>query len=192
MEVGNIMKWNDHSRFNLSHAFLSPSQYSWVNYDVDKLKGVYLNNLRKQEGTELHEFASNAIKRKIKLANLKKALNQFVNDCIGFNMSSEVMLFYSFNCYGTADAIKFDESSNHLMIFDLKTGVSKPSFKQLDIYAALFCLEYKKDPYELTYEQRIYQGNGCEIVEPDPELIADIMAKIVAFDKELEMLKTEL
>lgn len=188
------MKWNDYSHLRLSHSFMSPSQYAWLNYTPDKLKTVYMNNLKKQEGTELHELASELIVRRIKLAPLKKAFNQFVNDSIGFNMESEKMLFYSLNCYGTADAIKFTEDDNGkvLRVYDLKTGVTKPSFKQLDIYSAIFCLEYNKDPYDIVFIERLYQDNGFIEQIQEPDLIADIMAKIIAFDKELEEFKTTI
>ena len=111
----------------------------------------------------------------------------FVNDAIGFSMESEQVLYYSDNCFGTADAIKFKD--NFLQIHDLKTGLSKPSFKQLDIYAALFCLEYGEDPHKIQIEQRLYQGKGYEINLPDPDLIADIMTKIVMYDKLLDEIK---
>ena len=31
------MIWNDHSKLEGKHAFLSASKYSWVNYDENKL-----------------------------------------------------------------------------------------------------------------------------------------------------------
>jgi hypothetical protein len=64
----------------------------------------------------------------------------------------------------------------------LKTGITKPSFKQLDIYAALFCLEYRVDPTTISIEERLYQGNGFEVNIPEPLWIQDIMNKIEEFD----------
>lgn len=184
------MHFNTHSDLKDAHSFLSPSNYHWVNYTPEKLEAVYRNQRAKEEGTVLHTFASLAILKRIKLAPLKKALNMFVNDAIGFKMETELVLYYSHNSFGTADAISFRD--NLLRIHDLKTGVTKPSFKQLDIYAALFCLEYGYDPKSIQIEERLYQGSGYEVNVPDPEFILDIMRKIQEFDLVLENVKKTL
>lgn len=181
------MNFNNHSDLNGEHSFLSPSNYHWINYSREKLEAVYLNQRSKERGTVLHAFASIAVKEKIKLANHKKALNMFVNDCIGFKMESEQVLYYSNNSFGTADAISFRD--NMLRIFDLKTGVTKASFKQLDVYVALFCLEYGIDPKKIEIETRIYQGNGFEVSIPEPDYILDIMNKIEEFDIIIDNIK---
>src|SRR5699024_3284715 len=183
------MKFNDHSDLNGEHSFLSPSNYHWINCSREKLEAVYLNQRSKERGTILHAFASIAVEEKIKLANHKKALNMFVNDCIGFKMESEQVLYYSNNSFGTADAISFKDGK--LMIFDLKTGITKPSFKQLDVYSALFCLEYGVDPTTIEIEERIYQGNGFEVMIPEPLYIREIMDKIVEFDIIIENIKRD-
>lgn len=184
------MNFNNHSDLSGLHAFLSPSNYHWVNYNPSKLESVYRNQRAKEKGILLHDFASVAISNKIKLANHKKALNLFVNDSIGYRMESEVVLFYSDNAFGTADAIRFKDDV--LMIFDLKTGHGRTSFKQLDIYAALFCLEYGHDPLKITIEERIYQHNGYTVNVPIPEEIASNMETIVLFDKQINEIKTTL
>lgn len=181
------MNFNNHSDLADAHSFLSPSNYHWMNYTPEKLEAVYRNQKSKEEGTVLHAFASLAINKRIKLAHHRKALNMFVNDCIGFKMQSEQVLYYSHNSFGTADAISFKDSL--LRIFDLKTGITKPSFKQLDIYAALFCLEYGVDPNDIKIEERIYQGNGFEVSIPDPLYVKEIMNKIIEFDVILEEIK---
>lgn len=181
------MNFNTHSDLKDKHSFLSPSSYHWINYTPDKLESVYRNQQAKEEGNILHSFASIAIMKGLKMANHKKALNMFINDCIGFRMESEQILYYSDNSFGTADAISFKD--NMLRIFDLKTGITKPSFKQLDVYAALFCLEYGIDPTLIDIETRIYQGNGYTSVVPEPLYIRDIMDKIIEFDIILENIK---
>lgn len=181
------MNFNNHFNLKDKHAFLSPSNHHWLNYTPEKLESVYRNNQAKEEGVILHEFARLAITKRIKLANIKKALNMFVNDAIGFRMESEQVLYYSDNSFGTADAIIFKDG--FLRIHDLKTGITKPSFKQLDVYAALFCLEYGVDPEKIQIEQRLYQGNGFEVNIPDPLYIADIMNLIVEFDIILNNIK---
>ena len=59
------MIWNDHSKYEGQHAFLSASKYHWINYDDDKLIFMYKRTvLAAQEGTETHDFASRCIKRR--------------------------------------------------------------------------------------------------------------------------------
>jgi hypothetical protein len=181
------MNFNNHSDLKDAHAFLSPSNYHWLNYTPEKLESVYRNQQAKEEGTILHAFASVAITKRIKLSNAKKALNMFVNDSIGYKMTSEQVLYYSHNSFGTADAISF--KNNLLRIFDLKTGITKPSFKQLDIYAALFCLEYGVDPTTIRVEERLYQGNGFEVNIPEPLYIQDVMNKVIESDIIIENIK---
>lgn len=184
------MQFNDHSRLNLGHAFLSPSQSSWINYDDEKLEQRYLTARAAQRGTELHAFAQEAIRLGIKLPNTKSELNMFVNDAIGFRMESEQTLFYSENCYGTADSICFKR--NLLRIHDLKTGVSPAGFMQLLVYAALFCLEYGYKPFDINFELRIYQNGEVVKEQPTGEDVAHVMSKIVHADKQLRAFKKKL
>ena len=96
-------------------------------------------------------------------------------------MTTEQVLYYSENCFGTADAISF--RYNTLRIHDLKTGVFPGSVHQLEVYAALFCLEYDKDPFEIKIELRIYQDNEVMVYDADPEDILFIMDRIQEFDR---------
>ena len=179
------MKFNNHWQLTGKHAFLSASNPSWLNYNPEKLRTSYLNNKKKEHGTYLHDLASRLINERIKVADFNKTFNQFVNDCIGFGLSSEVLLYYSDNCFGTADAIKFDEKTRTLFVFDLKTGDGKPKPQQLLIYSALFCLEYGKRPKGMTFITRFYQGNGFDEILIDPEEVSLCMKKIKELDKEL-------
>ena len=181
------MNFNDHSGLEGQHAFLSASKYHWINYDDEKLDRTFLKWQAAQRGTELHEFAAQAIEMGIKLQKSKKTLNQYVNDAIGYRMKPEQVLFYSYNCFGTADAISFNK--NLLRIHDLKTGDSKVSMSQLEIYAALFCLEYDMNPSDIQMELRIYQNDDFMVHVPEPETILYIMNKIVEFDKRIEGLR---
>lgn len=183
------MKWNNHSNLEGLHAFLSASQYHWLNYSTDKLEEVYATHRAKEIGTELHEFASRCIILKQELKQSKKTLNQFVNDAIKFKMDSEKVLYYSDYCFGTADAISFRK--NMLRIHDLKTGITKASMNQLKIYASLFCLEYGYQPDKIKMELRIYQNDSVMVCEPDPEEIHSIMQLIILFTKHLEEMKKE-
>lgn len=177
------MKFNDHHELAGKHAFLGASNYYWTNYDKEKLRTVYENHLAVQRGTVLHDFAKQCIELKQKLKGNTSTLAQYVNDAIGFGMIPEQVLYYSDNCFGTADAIKF--SKGLLRIHDLKTGATKADMRQLMIYAALFCLEYKEDPRKINIELRIYQSDEVHVYSPDPQEILDISDKIVEFDKEL-------
>ena len=189
------MNWNDHSKLEGSHAFLSASGYHWLNYNEEKLISVYKNRIATLKGTELHEFASQCIKLRQRLPKSHKTLNMFVNDAIGYGMSSEKILYYSDNCFGTADAIYFGKQRGTdrliLRIHDLKTGETAAHMEQLLIYAALFFLEYKIKPHECDIELRIYQFNDYTFFNPQPEDIVPIMDKIISFDNILNKIKLE-
>ena len=177
------MIFNNHSKFNGCHAFLSASQFHWIRYSDEKVIDNYAKQQAARKGTELHDFASKCIQLGQKLPQSKKTLNSFVNDAIGYRMETEQVLFYSENCFGTADAISFDEKERFLRIHDLKTGITPAHFEQLMIYAAMFCLEYSYDPNSISIELRLYQNDEVLILEPDPRDICDIMDTIVRFDK---------
>lgn len=182
------MLWKTHSDLKDQHAFLGASKYHWVNYDEEKLDDVYMTWQAAQKGTELHELAAKLITLGVKLPrSTNKPINMYVNDAIGFKMKPEQTLFFSYNCFGTADAISFRD--NFLRIHDLKTGRSAVSVKQLVIYAALFCLEYTIDPHTIDIELRIYQFEEPLIHHPEPEEVLYVMGKIIAFDKRIEKLK---
>ena len=183
------MIWNDHSRDvpEGAHAFLGASQYHWLNYDEEKLINVYKNRLAAQQGTRLHAFAKECIELGQKLPKSKKTLNAFVNDAIGFKMRPEQALYFSPNCFGTSDAISFRD--NLLRIHDLKTGTTPASMHQLEVYAALFCLEYGKAPGKIDMEFRIYQNDEVIVGQPEGALIEDVMSKIIFFDKLIEKVK---
>ena len=184
------MIFNEHTDLIGQHAFLGASKYHWLGYSDEKIIDTYRNSLALKRGTVLHDFASRCIKLSQKLPYSKKSLNSFVNDAIGFRMQSKQVLFYSKNCFGTADAISFDGKT--LRIHDLKTGLTQSHMEQLQIYAALFCLEYKKAPSDINIELRIYQSNDILILLPQSDDIEDIMNKIVRFDALLEKTKNEV
>lgn len=181
------MNFNKHSAFEGQHAFLGASKYHWINYDTEKLTQAYRKFLATQKGTQLHEFARQCILLRQKLPKSKKTLNMYVNDAIGFRMVPEQVLFYSENCFGTADAIRFQDGE--LRIHDLKTGEIKAHMEQLEIYAALFCLEYQVRPSEIEMELRIYQNDEILISNPNADVIVPIMDKIVTFDKIIRKLR---
>ena len=212
------MVFEKHSELKETHAFLSPSQYSWINYSEDKLRERYFKAQAAERGTRLHAFAHEAIELTRLQPRNKDSLNMFVNDAISLKMSSEQPLFYSWNCYGTADAIAYRK--NALRIHDLKTGVTEAHFEQLRIYAALFCLEYQRKvrdmrnegfsdayiakclditPKELHYDPlqmneiilRIYQFNEIREEIADPQEIKALMDIIVASDLVIREAKTE-
>lgn len=183
------MQWNKHWNLEGAHAFLGASNYHWLNYDKDKLRTVWINYNAAQKGTRIHAFAKEAIELGIKLPRSKKTLNMYVNDAIGFGMKPEQVLAYSDNAFGTADAIAFRD--NCLRIHDLKTGVTPASIKQLEIYAALFCLEYRVKPADIGFELRIYQSNDILIANPTKDEILPVMEKIIQFDKYINQFKKE-
>jgi len=142
-----------------------------------------------RRGTDLHAFAHEAIRLGIKLPRATRTLNLYVNDAIGFKMVTEQPLYYSDNCFGHVDSIAFRR--NTLRIHDLKTGISSTKETQLEVYAALFCLEYQIDPFEIEIILRIYQSDEVREYIPDPADILYIMNKIVDFDNQVEQFKKE-
>lgn len=182
------MRFNSHYNLVGKHAKFSASNWHWINYDADKLKTVYDNMAAKEYGTRLHAFAAECINLGQKLPRSKKTLNAYVNDAISFHMDAERVLYYSDNFFGTADAISFRD--NRLRIYDLKTGKIQAHFEQLEIYAALFCLEYHIKPSQIAIELRIYQNDEIAIFEPEPNDIKVICDKIVEFDKLLTDIDT--
>lgn len=180
------MNFIEHSELVGQHAFLSASKYSWVNYDPDKLISTYKNFQAAQRGTELHDFARRCIELGQKLPRSNKTLNMYVNDAIGYRMTPEQVLFYSGNCFGTADAISF--KNGRLRISDLKTGVTPVKMTQLEVYTALFCLEYNVKPGEIETELRIYQNDDVMFYIPEVDTIAHVMDQIVVCDRLIEEL----
>lgn len=183
------MRFNDNSKLAGKHAFLSASKSSWINYTEDKLDRVFLSNMAAQRGTDLHALAHGLIRLGVRLPDTPTTMNLYVNDAIGFRMTPEMTLYYSPNCFGTPDAISFRQKQ--LRIHDLKTGTFHTSERQLEVYAALFCLEYAFRPFDITTELRIYQNDETRIYEADPVTISLIIEKIIAFDKRITQLREE-
>lgn len=181
------MLFNRHSDLAGKHAFLSASKYHWINYDEEKLVETFDKAMTAARGTRLHALAKDLIELGVKLPNTMQTLNMYVNDCIGYRMKPEQILFYSYNAFGTADAVDFRD--NCLRIFDLKNGVTPTKETQLEIYAAFFCLEYKVRPAEIEYDLRIYQHDEIYDFETDPERIIYLMGRIIEFDKIIESMK---
>lgn len=183
------MNFNKHFSLEGQHAFLGASKYHWINYDENKVAESYAKFMATQRGTELHDFAARCIKLGQRLPKSDKTLNLYVNDAITYKMTPEQVLYFSENCFGTADAIGF--RNNLLRIHDLKTGVTPAHMEQLEIYTALFCLEYNKRPSDIQMELRLYQSNEVLVHNPTAEDILPIMDKIISFDKIIDELRAE-
>ena len=183
------MRFNLHSNLEGKHAVFSPSQPYWLRYTDDQAKEVYINKKAAEQGTLLHAWAKATIDLGIKQPKSKKTLYSFVNDAIGYKMSTEVVLLYSDRFFGTADAICF--RNGILRIHDLKTGKISAKMEQLEVYAALFCLEYKVKPSDIDMELRIYQNDEIIYHNPTAEDIASIMDRIVHLDKILSKMEYE-
>lgn len=205
------MIFNEHSNLEGQHAFLGASQYRWLNYTEEDLRGAYLRSYAQQIGTILHELVKDLISSRIKVNKMDKHLvllplvkagvpraaidmdwifpnfMAYVNDAIGFHMTPEVVLVHSYNCFGTADAIAFRD--DFLRIHDYKSGAIPAKMEQLEIYAALFCLEYKKKPMDISTELRIYQGSEVLVHNPEPALIMDICNRIIRNDNIIDEIR---
>lgn len=183
------MNFVKHLNLNGLHAPFSPSQSSWLRYDDSKALEVYNNKKAAEIGTKLHAWAKDTIDLGIKQPKSKKTIYAYVNDAIGYRMSTEVVLYYSDRFFGTADAISFRDG--FLRIHDLKTGKLPVHMEQLEIYAALFCLEYRVKPGDIQIELRIYQNDEIIYHNPTAEDIVPIMDKIIHLDKLLSKIDEE-
>lgn len=181
------MQFNIHKNLGGLHAPFSASQSSWLRYDDEKAIEVYANKRAAEMGTRLHAWAKETIDLRIKQPRSNKTLYAYVNDAIGFRMHTEVVLYYSDHFFGTADAICF--RNGVLRIHDLKTGVVgkiESHMEQLEVYAALFCLEYKIKPGDIKMELRVYKNDEVVVHEPTAEDILPIMDKIIHLNKIIE------
>ena len=184
------MNFHNHSNLEGQHAFLGASKYHWINYDADKLIASYKKHQAVIQGTLYHDLAYRLITMGVRLPKSKKTLNMYVNDAIGYKMTPEQVLYYSDNCFGTADAISFKDGL--LRIHDLKTGEIPAHMEQLEVYASIFCLEYNYKPSDINIELRIYQNDQIVYMQPEVDDILPIMDKIITFDKYIDKLKEEL
>lgn len=185
------MQWNRHSMLEGQHAFLSPSQNAWLRYDDDKLADRWVTVKAAIRGTQLHDLASQCIRLGVKLPGTRQTLNLYVNDAIGFRMQPEQVLFYSENCFGTADAISYRREKGQwvLRVHDLKTGTTRTTMDQLLVYAALFCLEYGHQPAKMKIILRIYKNDEVEEHVPDLDEIVHVMDRIVYSDRIIDDIK---
>ena len=183
------MIFNKHSNLEGLHAPFSASRPTWLRYDDEKAMETYSNRKAAEMGTILHQWAKDTIDLKIKQPRSNKTIYAYVNDAIGFKMDTEVVLYYSDRFFGTADAICF--RNGVLRIHDLKTGKSPVHMEQLEVYAALFCLEYKMKPGQIQMELRIYQNDEVIVHKPTAEDILPIMDQIIHLDKLLEKIDNE-
>lgn len=184
------MVFEKFSRLEGKHADLSASQHAWINYDDEKLIEYYHSKRAAELGTRLHELAAEHIDLGLRMPKSDITLNKYINDAIGFKMTPEQILYFSDHSFGTADSISFRK--NILRIHDLKTGVH-PCYKvnkktgeitmeQLEIYAALFCLQYGEKlgfkPGDIQFELAMYQNNDIFASSPEPGKIIWTMERI--------------
>lgn len=202
------MPSNDHSELKGTHAFLSASKNSWLNYSDEVLVERFFNSKAAEIGELLHALAAEMITKRIQLNKTDRHLisyylasngiprylirpekwivtmSNYVNDALYYDMKPEEVLYYSPFCYGTTDAVSFKD--NLLRIHDLKTGTSQVHMEQLEIYEALFCFENKIDPKDIKAELRIYQSEEIIYYEPPIEEIEKVMDRIAHCDAVLQ------
>lgn len=183
------MNFNNHSNLEGCHAPFSPSQPAWLRYSDDKIREVYRNKQAVQLGTRIHAWAAETINLGYKQPRSNKTICNYINDAIGFRMTPEQVLYYSPRFFGTADAITF--KNGILRIHDLKTGKVPAHMEQLEIYAALYCLEYGVRPADIQMELRMYQNDEVLVHNPDVADILPIMDKVKHFDKVLAEIEEE-
>lgn len=208
------MRWNDHSRLVGTHAFLSASKPTWRKKSDEELIEAKINSYAQSIGTMLHAYAADCVKfrEKLRKTDMRGArldllrhgipeytidiqrmwptVMNYVNDAIGYGLDPEIVLYYSPECYGTADAINLD--GEILRIHDLKTGTTPAKMDQLLVYAGLFYLEYGIKPENTRSELRIYQTDEIIVYEPDLDEIREVMMDIVDKNRVVQSLNQEV
>lgn len=207
------MIFDDHSKLSGKHAFLSPSKFQWMNYDEETLDTRFVNSHSQEIGTVIHALAADAIKFRKKVhksdrfsiemelmrhgipdyafdaARILDTLVPYVNDGIAYKMNPEQVLYYSDICFGTADTIQYYEDKHILRIHDLKTGSIPAHWEQLQMYAALFFLNYGKRldirPGEVKTILRLYQNGEINEFEAEADDIVPFMDTIIRANKHL-------
>ncbi len=190
------MRLLKHLELDGKHArLMAPSNYHWTNYDEDAMIKTILTSQKARLGDRKHAWAAEAIILRQKQPVIQKTLNMYINDAIGFRMTPEQPLFYSWNCFGTADAISYREDPVTgrwmLRIHDLKTGSTRTSMRQLETYVAIFCFEYDVNPADIDIELRIYKTDQVEIYIPELDDIVAIMEQIKFMDKMIDKMEKE-
>ena len=180
------MIWNRHLELleTSPHSVMSASQNAWTNDSDEQFLERYKNFSAKEHGTFLHAKAAEDIKFGISEGIFRpangKTYETYVNDAIHYRMEVEQPLVYNPYketepvAYATCDAISFRR--NLLRIHDLKTGKTPAKMKQLEVYAAYFCLEYNHKPGLINMEFRIYQNDTIFVMNKknDPEIVEDV------------------
>lgn len=174
------MNFNKHFELDGKHAILSPSKPYWLNYDREQMHNYILAQQAAARGTRLHDLAKRLIEEGLKLRGSTQTLAAYVNDAIGYGMTPEVALKYTDACFGHTDAI--DYSRSILRIHDLKTGTGPVHMEQLEIYAALFLLEYERafgvSPLNTKVNLRIYQNDDIQEYSPDKDRLEEVIHTI--------------
>lgn len=149
---------------------------------IHELAATLINNgLKINDSCDIllyNECMKNGIpKEQIDVNRYLATLIPYVNDAIHYKMRTEQLLYYNSKCFGTADAIVFEDGL--LRVHDLKTGLTPAHMEQLYLYAALFCLEYDINVNQLDFELRIYQNEAIAIEKPDVSVILPYVDAIV-------------
>jgi hypothetical protein len=169
---------HDFAKHCISRKIKIPKQIN----NVIKMVQLFMSDSKSNYSDELINFIPNLP------SHTFESLILYVNDCIGFGMDPEVKLVYSESCFGTADAISFE--NNILRISDYKSGDGPGHMEQLLIYDALFCLEYHFQPDKLIFENRIYQfGDVTEAIDIPSEVILTIMQVLTTESKFVQQLR---
>ena len=174
------MNFNKHFELKDKHAILSPSKPFWLNYNQEQLRNFIISQNAAARGTRLHDLAAKLIEEGYRLRGSTQTMTAYVNDAIGYGMTPEVALYYTDKCFGHTDAIDF--SRGVLRIHDLKTGSGPVHMEQLEIYAALFLMEYERvmgvNPSNTKVNLRIYQNDDVQELSPDKDRMEEVICSI--------------
>ena len=210
------MIFQQHLEYQGKHSKLPPSRaHSLITKTPEQLYQLMVSSYATEIGDICHEFAAERIRYSIKLTNTRAdknnllirllsngvpyyaididriypTIHNYVNDAINFGLKPEVVLVYTPDVFGTADAIDFNNGI--LRIFDLKTGSTPAHIEQLIYYLSYWALEYPLEFKELKeVELRIYQSNDVIVSKPTREDFMPVIDKIVSDAKFIQEIRS--
>src|SRR5436190_16617045 len=91
------VRFNKHLRLKGEHAFLSPSNYHWINYTPNRLAERWTTAQASAYGVFQHEYAQREIDEE-RLSDIAGTVGMYLIDCFRYRMIDELILFYSVYC----------------------------------------------------------------------------------------------
>lgn len=137
-----MSKYNDHRKLEGKHAYIGCSQYSWENRTDEQLVKMYYSKFASDIGTAIHQFASECIKRKIKLRDTDEHMIEYFIQVIWVQLTGvriPIQAYDSKKLIKTVslfvnDAIDYHMDSEVILAYDEKYAFGTSDAFQCDEY----------------------------------------------------------